>query len=308
MKVFEVMIASKYSWSPGDSLAKVVQAMAGESTGCVVISDEGKPVGMLSSQDVLRLLAEGRLVPGKNEPAVAEVMQRDLLTVNSEAPLAEALQLFDRHKLEYLPVVDNFGLQLGILSASLLLQQLIKTGNQANNMDVAAEASHWLSLEDKITGLPNRRAMEIDLRQTEAIATRRNEVFGLAVIEVDYLKQVADRDVSDQLLAEVAKVFKARIRASDKAFRYSSTEFVYLMPGTPAEGAFIATDRLRQAVEAGNIANPASPSGTVSITAGIAARQRAKWQELLKSADSARLRAKDTGHNTVLLAEAGTTH
>lgn len=284
---------------PGDSLSAALEYMASKRHACVLACENGKPVGLLADSDVVRLAASGILTNPDRQLLLSDGMRVNPVCASAEMDIDEAVPLLLRNKLQHLPVVDVYGLLVGIASLSDLLGAV--TAKSSEPPEGAAQ--HWLSLEDRVTGLPNRRAMEIDLRHTEAVSRRRDEAFGLALLQVDFLQQGQAHEQQDLLMSRVAEIIKGKIRASDKAFRYGSFEFVYLMPGTRAEGAQIASDRLRMAVESAAIDNPESPLNIVTVSGGVAARPGANWQELLKQTENALSRAKDNGPNTVILAE-----
>ncbi|MEX2131161.1 MAG: diguanylate cyclase, partial [Pseudohongiellaceae bacterium] len=287
----EVMSAAGIWFRADDPLSNVIDTMAAQGHSCALVCNDGKPTGIITAGNILRLLAANNASADFTAVTATQAMTPNPLTISSELDLAEAMQLARSHKQYYLVVVDVYQLLVGVVSLGDMLDAFLKLQKPGAEND---PAQHWLSLEDSLTGLPNRRAMEIDLKQTEAIAKRRDESYALAMIDLDFLTRLntsLGREAGDQALAHVASIIRNRIRASDKAFRYGGEEFVYLMPGTAAEGALIAADRLRQAIETSGFKNPDGLNGGLTVSIGLAARKGGNWQEMLKLAENALYKA-----------------
>jgi CBS domain-containing protein len=75
-----------------------------------VVDDRGRLVGVLSDRDILRALSS------KKSPRVAEVMSRDVITAPPEANAHVAADLMLDHKISSLPVVDDTGALVGLVT------------------------------------------------------------------------------------------------------------------------------------------------------------------------------------------------
>ena len=85
-----------------------------------------------------------------------------------------------------------------------------------------------LAYRDHLTGLPNRRALERDI---EALKWERRE-YALLMIDLDHFKRVNDEyghDAGDETLRHAAKRLGARLRASDRLYRFGGDEFAILL-------------------------------------------------------------------------------
>jgi diguanylate cyclase (GGDEF)-like protein len=103
-----------------------------------------------------------------------------------------------------------------------------------------------LSLTDALTGLANRRHMNVVLEHAWAAALR-GEPLAVLVLDLDEFKDVNDthgHSAGDRLLCRVAEGLRAEARASDVAVRYGGDEFLVVLPGGDRIGAEALARRL----------------------------------------------------------------
>ncbi|MGI8685988.1 MAG: diguanylate cyclase [Acidimicrobiales bacterium] len=89
---------------------------------------------------------------------------------------------------------------------------------------------------DALTGLLNRRAFDEALTQEVERASRYRRPFSVAMVDLDGLKTINDRDghpAGDAALVALATAIRGSLRASDRAYRVGGDEFVILLPETP---------------------------------------------------------------------------
>ncbi len=132
----------------------------------------------------------------------------------------------------------------------------------------------------------------------------------MALCDVDRFKLYNDtygHPAGDEVLRQVAGVLGGGCRQGDAAYRYGGEEFLLLLPEQPPEGAVLAMERLRRAIEQLAIPHAANPpAGVVTISAGITAllpREQRDVEALLREADAALYRAKELGRNRVVIDE-----
>jgi diguanylate cyclase (GGDEF)-like protein len=158
---------------------------------------------------------------------------------------------------------------------------------------VAAQA-----LQDPLTGLPNRRAL--DLRLLEVTTSSACQPCAVALIDLDGFKDVNDarsHAAGDTVLREVAACLRTILRSQDLVARYGGDEFVVVMPATPLAEARAALQRAADAVAA----LPADVAAGVTMSVGVVrAPLDSEPAAALAAADAAMYRAKHSGGNTVI--------
>lgn len=168
-----------------------------------------------------------------------------------------------------------------------------------------------LALQDALTGLGNRVALDNALHRELQLAERHQQQFSLLMIDIDHFKKINDKyghSHGDRVLREVTETVKTVCRETDLTFRYGGEEFVVLLRETGEAGALIIAERIRLQIaklKIGNDADCVSP--TVSI--GIGTREFGKKEQisdLFDRADQALYLAKANGRNcTINLRTAG---
>ena len=88
--------------------------MRDEDVGIAPVVEGDRLVGVVTDRDiVLRVVAEGKSL---QSTTVSEIASSDLVTVDPQQDLSEALQLMARHQVRRLPVVEEDGKLVGILA------------------------------------------------------------------------------------------------------------------------------------------------------------------------------------------------
>lgn len=122
------------------------------------------------------------------------------------------------------------------MAMATLVGQLARYGRRSS-LDTAAESVSRvaeLSVQDPLTGLANRRGLEILGEEVLVIARDSNSGVSVAFIDVDGLKQVNDghgHDRGDDLLISVARALREVCRTTDVIARWGGDEFVVLTMG-----------------------------------------------------------------------------
>jgi len=135
---------------------------------------------------------------------------------------------------------------------------------QINRAKAQAERLTGQALYDQLTGLPNRRAYELELRRL----IQEGQPFGAAYSDIDHFKGVNDtlgHDAGDLALKTAASTLTESVREEDIVIRFGGDEFILLFPGVKQEDQLQETvERARQNVAAQSI--PLGKDRDFSIT------------------------------------------
>lgn len=163
-----------------------------------------------------------------------------------------------------------------------------------------------MAMGDALTGLANRRHLDMTLAVVLADAARQQQPVTCLMADVDRFKGFNDRfghDAGDLVLREVGAVFRGAVRDAELAFRYGGEEFLVLLPGLSADQALARAEQIRQRVGALELAHEGHSLGNVSLSIGLATTpQHCPPDRLVAAADSALLRAKSAGRDRVEVA------
>jgi CBS domain-containing protein len=110
----DLMTADPRSLESGSSVIEAARLMRDDDVGIVPIVEGGKLVATLTDRDItIRVVAEGKSV---ENTTVGEIASRELVTVDPQQDLDEALRLMARHQVRRLPVVEEDGKLVGIVA------------------------------------------------------------------------------------------------------------------------------------------------------------------------------------------------
>jgi diguanylate cyclase (GGDEF)-like protein/PAS domain S-box-containing protein len=163
------------------------------------------------------------------------------------------------------------------------------------------------SIQDPLSGLFNRRYMEESLLREIARAKRKQAQVGIVMADLDHFKQFNDtygHAAGDMLISQVGRVFKQGIRASDIACRFGGEEFVLILIESSLEDTQRRADEIREAVKKIEIVFQGQFLSSVTVSMGIATypQNASAIDDLLRIADTALYKAKQTGRDKVVIA------
>lgn len=165
------------------------------------------------------------------------------------------------------------------------------------------EAVKEQAVTDALTGLYNRRYFEDYLKKESVRSQRNGQPFSVIGIDLDFLKQINDKlghAYGDVAIKTVADVLKQNARSIDTAARMGGEEFNVILPGISSEGAMIAAERIRKAIEEKEL----DVIGHVTASVGVATflEHSDNLEELMELTDQAMYLSKRNGRNRVTLA------
>ncbi len=156
---------------------------------------------------------------------------------------------------------------------------------------------------DALTGLPNRRTFESDLRRRVAMSKRRDLGFTLAMVDLDHFKAVNDsfgHPEGDAVLRRAGEAIRQVLRGSDRIYRLGGEEFAVLLETTDPAGVADLLDRARQSVRSLAVEPSQGRSLSASIGWAVFPADADDRAELVRTADAALYRAKTAGRDRVI--------
>jgi CBS domain-containing protein len=133
--VRDVMTSNPRSIEPSTAVTEAARLMKTEDVGSLPIVDGDQLVGVVTDRDVvIRVVAE------KKDPqstTVGEIASRDLVTVDPQQDLDEALRLMAQHQVRRLPVAEEDGKLVGILAQA----DVAREGKDSQTGQVVQEIS-----------------------------------------------------------------------------------------------------------------------------------------------------------------------
>lgn len=169
------------------------------------------------------------------------------------------------------------------------------------------EALRVMSLRDSLTGLFNRRYLEEALVLEFGRAARSHDGIGIIVGDLDHFKRLNDtfgHDGGDMALRAVAQVLIANVRKGDIACRHGGEEFVLVLPGATLQQTQDRAEELREALAALEVNFHGKTISPITMSIGVAVfpEHGTSPEAVIRQADKAMYRAKQTGRDRIVVA------
>jgi diguanylate cyclase (GGDEF)-like protein len=190
------------------------------------------------------------------------------------------------------------------LEAAVKLRTIDLEKEKGELMRTREQMRHYAEHDD-LTGLWNHRIVVERLRIEVDRSRREGLPVSIILADLDYFKRINDtygHPAGDQVLKEASATFQRMVRTYDWVGRYGGEEFLLILPGSGFMHARQRAEELRAAIQ-----NTPVQEGdtTISLTAsfGVASGFPSGHEELIREADEALYRAKNSGRNCVVATE-----
>lgn len=296
-----------------DSTLEVIGLMDHLLNDCVMIYDEDKPVGIITTKDVIRLFGEGHDLSNP----VAQYMSCPIQTISFDTSIKQALDFIQQKKFKRLIVVDRDGVIVGQITQGELITRVysrwsemvrshdaqLKEVNKA--LQIRATRFEELSVTDHLTGIYNRAKFELELqKEIDRVKRYASEPFSVLFFDVDHFKKINDNyghAVGDRVLQKICQTVGQHMRLTDILARWGGEEFVAILPSTSLESARVVAEKLRVTINTLQI----DEMGPISCSFGVGQFDQKKdsFHSVILRVDKAMYQAKANGRNRVELAE-----
>ena len=308
------MTAEVATVGPDTPLSDVAARMSQSRLSCIVVVEQTYPIAVVTERDMTKLASV--LLSGEPAKTLRDVMSPGLITLNVNASCNEALELANSKGIRRMIIVNDDGTLAGVATQSDLLrahsQDLefqktnleLKVTQRTQELHGLNERLLELTRIDPMLEIGNRRSMDEELIKISERARRYNRPYAVALVDVDHFKSYNDNyghQMGDDALVKVAAALKNSVRSADSVFRYGGEEFLVILPEVGVEGAAVAGEHMRCAIEALQITHEYSSTGVLTASFGIAQEDIDSpcIEAVIKRADNVLYKAKSSGRNRV---------
>ncbi len=182
-----------------------------------------------------------------------------------------------------------------------------KVKERTKELEASKDKLKQMALKDSLTGLYNRRYFETVIEELMQVSVRDNAPLSLIMLDIDRFKRINDsygHDIGDIVLKELANKLIDTLRQSDVVTRIGGEEFAIVFPNTNLDSAYKTSEKIRKSIE--NMSINIRDEVIIRFTISIGVTQFDKdidknLNTILKRADQAMYKAKNTGRNRVII-------
>ena len=187
------------------------------------------------------------------------------------------------------------------------LEGKLQTSSQeVAELRVRLEATQRDTIRDHLTGIPNRRAFDIELKSSIEATRETAEPLSLVIFDVDHFKQFNDtwgHQTGDQVLRLVANCIADNARHSDTATRFGGEEFAVILPATALADAVHWANQICALIRSKRLVKKSTGGklGVVTISAGVVKHKPGETEaQFVRRADACLYAAKHAGRDRVV--------
>jgi diguanylate cyclase (GGDEF)-like protein/PAS domain S-box-containing protein len=153
----------------------------------------------------------------------------------------------------------------------------------------------YLSIRDVLTGVYNRRYLELQLKREIASHACHNKPLSYIMLDVDNFKRINDsfgHSIGDHVLKTVATLMESSVREEDYCFRFGGDEFAMLLPLTSLLSAYKVAERLRASVAEHEFVSSEGQLFTINVSLGVSQLSDGNSGLLVAQSDGALMTVK----------------
>ncbi len=286
---------------------KLLENMINETNDHVIVVEDSKPIGVLTTKDVMKILNNNSDL----SLSVENYMSSPVDTINKNSSIKKALNFLKQNHYKRVIVVEDNGDIYGVVSQkelislsysrwTLLMKEHQEELNEINAiLENKNKKFETLASTDSLTGLYNRyKFSELYISSYTSMIQRHNKM-SLILLDIDFFKKVNDtygHNRGDQVLIQISHTLLRTLRNIDIICRWGGEEFVAILPTAPLDIANMIAEKIRKSIEELEI----DVVGKVNASFGVAeVKEGESMEDVVDRADKALYLAKDSGRNCV---------
>ncbi len=157
-----------------------------------------------------------------------------------------------------------------------------------------------LASTDHLTQIPNRQALEQELKRNIGLANRYQRPFSIILVDVDRFKLINDTQghaTGDTVLQDIAALLKDSTRLMDTVGRWGGEEFLIIVPESGITDALQLAEKLRALIESHEFIHHFPVTASFGVTQYVTQEREST---MLARADDLLYQAKEAGRNRVM--------
>lgn len=290
---------------------KIIDALSGDLNIVMPAADGMQAMEMIATQEFDVLMVSLNL---KNEDGLRLCSHLKSNERTRSVPIVMIAEETDMPRVAHGLEIGAHDYLLRPIEKSELLAR-VRTQIRRKRFQVRLRSTYEISLSmaltDSLTGLYNRRYLEVHLEKLIEQNGRSQKAMGVIMMDIDHFKSVNDtygHNVGDEVLKVFSERLKDNLRSFDLVARLGGEEFVAILPDVSPERAYMVAERLRKAIA--DVPVPCSVEGgilqvTTSIGGAIINRGGHSIPAVLERADKCLYEAKHSGRNCTVFENKG---
>ena len=285
----------------------LLSEMLAASFDNVIIVDEMRPIGILTTKDIMNLIQK----KSDLELSVEAYMSSPVDTIHKDSSIKQALDHVKSKYHKRVVVIGDEGKLTGVIAQkelisltysrwAILMKKYQEELSEINHiLENKNREYETLASTDSLTGLYNRHKFSELYLSAYTTMTQRHNDMSMMLLDIDFFKSVNDNhghNTGDQVLIQIAHSLLKTLRNIDIICRWGGEEFLILLPTANLDNTISLADNLRKYIEKLDL----DIVGSVTVSIGVAqVKEGEDMNSVIGRADKALYLAKNSGRNCV---------